>query len=100
MYYLYILYSESTDKYYVGVTDNPDRRLWEHNNILHDTFTAKYRPWIFAALFECAQTQGEARKIEDFIKRQKSRKLIQKIVDQEPLTGILAQLVRVPHMRD
>ncbi|NOU45967.1 MAG: GIY-YIG nuclease family protein [Bacteroidales bacterium] len=100
MYYLYILYSESFDKYYVGVTDNPDRRLWEHNNLPRNTFTSRYRPWIFVALFECARTQGEARKIESFIKKQKSRKLIQKIVDQEPLTGILAQLVRVPFVRD
>ncbi|WP_186462327.1 hypothetical protein [Pedobacter suwonensis] len=37
---------------------------------------------------------------ERFIKSQKSRKLIERMVKGEMLTGILAQLVRVPHVRD
>ena len=32
VFYIYILYSESAGIYYVGYTDNPDRRLFEHNN--------------------------------------------------------------------
>ena len=39
-------------------------------------------------------------KIERFIKKQKSRRLIEKIVIGESLEGKLAQLVRVPHVRD
>jgi len=31
MFYLYILHSASSDKYYIGHSDNPWRRLVEHN---------------------------------------------------------------------
>jgi hypothetical protein len=31
MFYVYILYSESADRYYIGHTNDPERRLVEHN---------------------------------------------------------------------
>ena len=45
MFYVYILYSESAGIYYVGHTDDPERRLFEYNNNPNKTFTSKYRPW-------------------------------------------------------
>ncbi len=39
-FYLYILASKSR-RLYVGVTSNPERRLWEHRNGLSD-FTNRY----------------------------------------------------------
>jgi len=44
--------------------------------------------------------QSDAMKIEKFIKSQKNRKLIEKLIAGGEFTGILAQLVRVPHVRD
>jgi len=38
--------------------------------------------------------------IEKFIKKQKSRTLIEKLITGGEFFGILAQLVRVPHVRD
>jgi putative endonuclease len=96
MFYIYILYSEASDKYYIGHTEDYLRRLDEHNQSDYNTFTSKYLPWEFAAVFECGLSRGEAQKIEHFIKKQKSRLLIRKMVEGKPLTGILAQLVRVP----
>jgi putative endonuclease len=100
MYFLYILYSESSDKYYVGYSSDPFRRLIEHNNTLLLTYTSKHRPWELKAVYQCGDKKTLAIKIEQFIKKQKSRKLIQSLVDGRILTGILAQLVRVPHLRD
>ena len=100
MYYLYILYSEIFDKYYVGVTNRPEERLTEHNTSDRNTFTAKYRPWVIAALFECGETLGEARKIEHFIKKMKSKVFIETLINSDELHGTLAQLVRVPKLRD
>ncbi len=100
MYYLYILHSESCDKYYVGITKDIDQRVLEHNSSERNTYTSKYRPWRLSALFECSSCLGEAMKIERFIKNQKSRRLIEAMVWGEPLTGILAHLVRVPQVRD
>ena len=100
MYHLYIIYSEISDKYYVGISSDPERRLEEHNTSDRKSYTRKHRPWSIVALFECAKCLSEAMKIERFIKKQKSRSLIEKIVCGESLDGKLAQLVRVPHVRD
>jgi putative endonuclease len=99
MYYIYILYSETSDKYYVGYTADYQRRLLEHNATERDTYTSKHRPWRMEAVFAAGEIEGEAMKIESFIKKQKSRKLIQRIIEGEDFKGPLAQLVRVPFVR-
>lgn len=40
--YVYILTGKSNSVFYVGVTDDLVRRVWEHKNKLHDGFTARY----------------------------------------------------------
>ncbi len=100
MYYLYILVSESSGKYYVGITDDPGRRLIEYNTSERNTYTPKYRPWKIAAIFECGAFLGEARKFENFKKKQKSKTLLEKMISNKPLSGMLTQLVKVPHLRD
>ena len=100
MYYLYIIVSQRVNKHYVGITDDYNRRLEEHNTSEKNTFTSKYRPWKIAAVFKCADSLSEARKIENFIKKQKSRKILEKMINDEPLYGILTKLVRVPYERD
>jgi len=101
MFYIYIIYSPSADKYYVGYSNDPIRRLIEHNSSPFDTYTSKHRPWILKAYFECSDSESEAIRMERFIKRQKSRKLIEQLCDPGFIpSGILAQLVRVPDVRD
>ena|ERR1700736_3907296 len=101
MYYLYILHSSKAKKYYVGYSANPWKRVTEHNTTQHNTFTSKHRPWELAAVFMIGDSETEAIRIERFIKKQKSKALIRKLVDLAVLpTGLLSQLVRVPHMRD
>jgi putative endonuclease len=51
-------------------------------------------------VFYVSEERGEAMRLEKFIKKQKSRKLIEQIINEEKLEGELAQLVRVPHVRD
>ena len=43
-YYVYILYTEKHNKYYVGHTDNLERRLNEHNSGMNQS-TKAYVPW-------------------------------------------------------
>ncbi len=100
MFYLYILYSVTADKYYVGYTNDFKRRLFEHNTSERITYTSKYRPWVIKAVFTCGEDEATATQIEKFIKKQKSRILIERMIAGDILTGILAQLVRVPHVRD
>ena len=98
LFYIYILYSQKSDLYYIGYTDDWERRLKQHNEADKNTFTAKHRPWIVKALYKCGDQEADAVRIERFIKRQKSRSFLQKLIDPQnvALTGILAQLVRVP----
>ena len=83
MYYIYILYSPTSDKYYVGYTTDPYRRVLEHNTKTFNTYTSKYRPWILAMAFACSYEEKEAIRIERFIKKQKSSIFINKIIEFE-----------------
>jgi len=96
MYYLYIIRSLSSNIYYIGISSDYMARLKLHNNSVFDKFTSKHRPWEFAAVFQVNGDKKDALKIEKFIKKQKSRTFIEKIISTtEPLSGILAQLVRI-----
>jgi putative endonuclease len=99
-FFIYILYSNSSDIYYVGYTSDFEKRLIQHNTSENSTFTSKHRPWLPMAVFYCGTEESEAMKIEKFIKKQKSRRLIEKLIAGAELSGVLAQLVRVPHVRD
>ena len=99
-FYIYILYSPGSDIYYVGYTSDFTVRFNQHNYSQELTFTSKHRPWILKAVFSCGIVEAEAMKIEKFIKKQKSRKLIEKLISGDEFFGILTQLVRVPHVRD
>jgi putative endonuclease len=99
-FYIYILYSISSNIYYVGYSNDFRKRLEQHNHSENLTFTSKHRPWELKAVYSCGKVESEAMKIEKFIKKQKSRTLIEKLITGGEFFGILAQLVRVPHVRD
>jgi putative endonuclease len=81
MFYVYILYSSSYDKFYVGHTENYILRLEQHNTSERVTYTSKYRPWSIAACFEAGEKRADAKSIEMQIKKLKSKKMIRRIVD-------------------
>jgi len=73
---VYILYSQSADKFYVGSTNDQIQRLAYHKNKeFKSSFTAKYNDW---ELFFSIETSDNtvARKIEAHIKKMKSRTYI------------------------
>ncbi len=75
MYFVYILYSESLQKYYAGSTDNVTKRIGEHNSG-KGNFTAKGVPWKLVITIE-AVTRGEAVKLELKIKKRGIERYIQ-----------------------
>ena len=84
MYYIYILYSQSAKKFYVGQTSDVQRRLEEHNNpIVKSKFTAKFIPWEITVFFPVSDSRADAMKIEKFIKSQKSKKFILKLIENK-----------------
>ena len=100
-YYIYILFSESLNKYYIGYSQNPWNRLIQHLENSSEKFTAKANDWKLKAVFEVSIIEAEAIRMERFIKKQKSRKLIEQLCELNFIpNGYLAHLVRVPHVRD
>lgn len=101
MFYVYIIHSNTADKYYTGYSEDPWERIIQHNQNDADKYTGKYGDWSLAAVFEVSEIRGEAMQLEKFIKKQKTKKLIEKLINPEYTpTDSLAQLVRVPHVRD
>jgi putative endonuclease len=101
MFYIYIIYSNDAEKFYVGHSENPWERILQHNEDRNDKYTGNYQNWELKAVFEVSNNRGDALKIEKFIKTQKNKKLLLKLIDPEFIPNeTLALLVRVPHVRD
>jgi putative endonuclease len=78
MFYTYIIYSKLLDKFYIGSTNNPERRLWEHNSRL-STYTKQTSDWtkVFSKGF---LTRSEAIKFEKYLKSLKNCKVLTDII--------------------
>jgi len=79
MHFVYILYSSTRDKYYVGSCEDVNKRLIKHNTN-HSGFTGKTGDWVIK------WTKGYANKLdalkrEKQIKAWKSRKMIEKLIN-------------------
>ncbi|HEX4877994.1 MAG TPA: GIY-YIG nuclease family protein [Chitinophagaceae bacterium] len=76
---VYILYSSSLDRYYIGSTLDLDIRLNQHlANDFPGSYTGKAKDWEVFLCFENLDYQ-QARKIEFHIKAMKSRRYIENL---------------------
>ncbi|MCM4173442.1 excinuclease ABC subunit C [Arenibacter sp. TNZ] len=66
-YVVYILFSETANRYYVGQTNNIEKRLVTHNNG-GKKYTSKGRPWILKRVYTCTD-RTEAVQLERRIKK-------------------------------
>ena len=66
-YVVYILFSATLRKYYVGSTENFERRILQHNTG-RGNFTSKGMPWTTIRLIECS-SRTEAVNLERKIKK-------------------------------
>jgi putative endonuclease len=81
MHYLYILYSKSLDKYYVGETSDITQRLNQHfSGFYKGSYTSQTDDWEKKLVIEFS-TINQARKAEIFIKKMKSRKFIEQLIE-------------------
>jgi putative endonuclease len=79
MFHVYILFSTTLNKYYVGYTgDDLLGRIRKHNTN-HKGFTGGIGDWLLKYSEEHS-TKEEAQKREKQIKHWKSRKLIEKLI--------------------
>ncbi len=78
MWFLYILYSEKIDKYYIGITGDIEKRIEFHNR-MGKGWTAKGRPWKIKFTKEF-QNRKDAQFWERKIKKLKRRDIIETII--------------------
>ncbi|MBK8699084.1 MAG: GIY-YIG nuclease family protein [Saprospiraceae bacterium] len=50
-FFVYVLYSQEYDKYYIGHTQKLAQRLIQHNALSNKTYTSRYRPWSLLCQF-------------------------------------------------
>ncbi len=78
-YYVYILYSEKLNKYYIGYTKGVAERLIKHNQN-RKGFTSRAKDWVVVYQEEY-KTKTEAYAREREIKSWKSRKKIVALIE-------------------
>ncbi|MEC3908225.1 GIY-YIG nuclease family protein [Tamlana sp. 2201CG12-4] len=73
---VYILFSSSLNRYYVGHTNNFEKRLSTHNSG-GKKYTSKGRPWILVKKYICI-TRSEAMQLERKIKKRGIKRFLEK----------------------
>ncbi|MGZ3925129.1 MAG: GIY-YIG nuclease family protein [Flavisolibacter sp.] len=79
MFFTYILYSEKCDRHYIGYCQDLKVRLDRHNSGMV-TATKNCRPYIIKAS-KAFSTEIEARREELRLKRSKSRKYLEWLIE-------------------
>lgn len=77
-FYVYMLQSKQTDRFYVGYTDNLIRRVKEHNLGLNQS-TKQYKPWTLI-YYEACRNRDDAKRREKYLKTSKGRRLLKRRV--------------------
>ena len=77
-YFVYIIYNKKFDKFYIGQTNNLNRRKSEHNLGLSE-YTSKYNSGWEIVFKEEYFSRSDAMQREKFLKKQKNKAFYRKI---------------------
>ncbi|MBR5167926.1 MAG: GIY-YIG nuclease family protein [Salinivirgaceae bacterium] len=78
-HFVYILYSQTSDSFYIGETFDVENRLAEHNShFFTGAFTSRTNDWVVFLTLEC-KNRTQARMIESHIKKMKSKTYIRNL---------------------
>ena len=88
-HFVYILFSEVYGKFYIGQTNNLEKRMEEHNKSTNASFTSKYRPWQLYCELSCSNRSVGVR-IEKYLKK-KPRDFIRRIRKEEDLRNYILE---------
>ncbi|WP_235893487.1 GIY-YIG nuclease family protein [Litoribacter populi] len=81
-FYVYILYSASLNKFYVGQTGALDQRVTFHNDAERNRiWTRRGIPWELKRAFQM-ESRSKAFKIERLMKSKKSRQYIEEVIEK------------------
>ena len=82
MFTVYVLYSPTYNKIYIGYTSNLENRLRSHNILATKGYTVKFRPWVIAHT-EIFVSKPEAIKRETSLKTAQGRNFVWEIIHQK-----------------
>ena len=82
-YSVYVLYSPSSSKFYVGQTSDINKRLLQHNDASYISYTSRYAPWIVHWMIT-VDTRAAAMKLERYLKK-KNRAFIERLKNDDSL---------------
>lgn len=77
MWYTYILESQKNKRLYVGVTNNLERRVGEHNEGIGGEYTKKNKPFKLI-FYEACLEKGDASRAEKFFKSGYGREILKR----------------------
>ena len=79
MFTVYVLFSVTYHKIYIGFTSNPEARLASHNADKGKGYTHRFQPWkvVYSEQFT---TKAEAQKREKELKSAKGREFVWNII--------------------
>ena len=89
MFAVYVLYSPSFKKIYIGYTSDLNERFKSHNEIGTKGWTIKFRPWIICYKEEFA-TKQEAMHREKELKSAKFREWIWSLINDKIKLGLIS----------
>ena len=79
MFKVYVLYSSTFDKIYIGYSSDINNRFLSHNELATKGYTIKFRPWVIAYTEEY-ETKREAIIRENYLKSTQGRKFAWSII--------------------
>lgn len=81
MYLVYALKSEKDSNLYIGITNNLEKRLKQHND--GNNFSTKYRKPFKLVYYEVKENRQDARKREKFLKSGCGREFIKQLINSK-----------------
>ncbi len=95
MFVVYIIYSEKLNRFYIGTTDDFQRRLAEHNSTHYEnSFTSRGIPWEEYLVID-RMTSEQARKVEAHIKKMRSSTYLKNLKNYPELAEKLKEKYKV-----
>ena len=93
-YFVYILQSQKDQRYYIGQTNNLEKRINQHNSG-KSKYTKSFRPWNLIAFKKC-DTRADAMRLETKLKNLKSHTRIMEFLVNNGFNGSDGQEVIGP----
>jgi len=88
-YFVYIIQSETTGRYYCGYSSDPERRLRQHNDSHYQLSQTTKRfegPWKLIWSQSCV-SRGDAMKMEKTVKKRGIKRVLEELNRQSPADG-------------